>query len=137
MNETIFPAKSRGTVPSTQVPFILLSSLSNRTLRNSYLTKNNVIVKLFFPNLGTAHSNLDVMLHEGIERFPSKALCQFLRSDRTVAKLKFIKDSLQSQSDAPLGVIAFSRHFVNSLTQLRQNQKKTNDINSFPLTVIK
>lgn len=56
------------------------------------------------------------MLHEGVERFPAEALRQFLRSNRTVAKLKFIKDSLQRQGNTSLSVIALRRHFVNCFT---------------------
>lgn len=61
---------------------------------------------------------LDVVLHEGIKCFPTKTLRQFLRSDRPVAELKFVKNSLQRQGDASLGVIALCRHFVYRFPQL-------------------
>jgi hypothetical protein len=56
---------------------------------------------------------LDIVLHEGIKCFPTKTFGQFLRSDRLIAELKFIKNSLQRQGNASLGVVALCGHFIN------------------------
>lgn len=58
------------------------------------------------------------MLHEGVEGFPAKRLCQFLGAHRLVAKLKVIEDSLECKGDALGAVVALRRHLVNGLAQL-------------------
>lgn len=61
---------------------------------------------------------LDIMLHKWIQRFPTETFGQFLCTDRFVAKLEFMKDSLQGQSNRLGRIIGFCWHFVNSFPQL-------------------
>ena len=72
----------------------------------------------FLLKINVQDVHLNIVLHEGVQRLPSKTLCQLLRTHRSVAELQLVEDSLQGQGHAALGVVTFCRHFIYSFTQL-------------------
>ena len=77
-----------------------------------------------YTNVLKSKTDLNVVLHKRVKSFPAETFCQFFSSNRAVAKLQLVKDSLQRQGNAPLCIVTFSWHLVHGFPQLLYHKQK-------------